>query len=110
MAIKIDLESTKIPVEIGDLKFEINVADDKYEAFLQSFEKFISEAKDIDEENIEVNVRLKELLQKTYDELLGKGAFKKVYAKIPNISFVTGVLTNLFEHLVLEIEKRSLGA
>ena len=50
------------------------------------------------------------LLQKIYDELLGKGAFKKIYAKTPNISFVTGVLTNLFEQLVLEIEKRSLRA
>ena len=37
MAIKINLESTVIPVEIGDLKFEIDVTDEKYETFTRGF-------------------------------------------------------------------------
>lgn len=106
MAIKISLESTIIPVEIGDLKFEIDVTDEKYEAFTNNFNVFLKEIVTLDEESSEDIEKLKVLVQKLYDELLGDGSYEQIYTKMPNISFVAGTLANIVTQLAKEMEKR----
>ena len=106
MAIKINLESTKIPVEIGDLKFEIDVTDEKYEAFIKNFNAFLTQMESLDEEKSEDIAHLKKLVEKIYDDLLGMGAYEKIYTMMPNISFVASTLVSIVTQLVEEMNKR----
>ena len=106
MAIKINLESTKIPVEIDDLKFEIDVTDKKYEGFIQKFNRFLGEIERLDEENTEDVNKIKTLVEEIYEELLGTNSYKLIYAKMPNIAFVSSVLINVVTQLIKEMEAR----
>ena len=106
MAIKVNLESTVIPVEIGDLKFQIDVTDEKYESFIKNFNEFLEKIETLDEEKSEDIARLKEFVKEIYDELLGVGAYKKTYEKMPNISFVARTLANVVTQLVAEMDQR----
>ena len=106
MAIKISLESTKIPVEIGDLKFEIDVTDEKYEAFIQNFNAFLSKMESLDEEKSEDIALLKTMVSKVYEELLGTGSYEQIYAKMPNIAFVASTLVNIVTQLMQVMDER----
>jgi len=106
MAIKINLESVKIPVEIGDLKFEIDVMDEKYETFISNFNIFLEKIESFDGEKSEDIELLKTMVSEVYDELLGIGSYDQVYAKMPNIAFVTSVLVNIVTQLVEEMDNR----
>ena len=106
MAIKVNLESTIIPVEIGDLKFEIDVADEKYETLVNNFNDFLEKVEALDEENPEDISQLKAIVKDIYDEMLGENAYEQIYTKMPNISFVTGVLVNIVTQLAEEVDKR----
>jgi len=106
MAIKINLESTKIPVEIGDLKFEIDVTDEKYEAFIQNFNAFLSKMESLDEEKSEDIALLKTMVEEVYEELLGTGSYDQIYTKMPNIAFVASVLVNIVTQLTQVMNER----
>jgi len=106
MAIKINLESTKIPVEIGDLTFEIDVTDEKYEAFIQNFNAFLTKMESLDEEKSEDIALLKTMVSEVYEELLGTGSYEQIYAKMPNIAFVASVLINIVTQLIEEMDSR----
>ena len=106
MAIKINLESTKIPVEIGDLKFEIDVTDEKYEAFIQNFNAFLSKMESLDEEKSEDIALLKTMVSEVYEELLGTGSYEQIYAKMPNIAFVASVLIKVVTQLMQVMDER----
>ena len=107
MAIKISIESIKIPVEIGDLKFEIDVTDEKYESFINHFNVFLTKIEALDEANSEEMANLKVLIKEVYDELLGVGAYEKTYAVMPNMSFIASALANIVMQLVEEMDKRA---
>ena len=107
MAIKINLESTKIPVEIGDLKFEIDVTDEKYESFINNFNIFLEKMESLDEEKSEDLVLIKKMVKEVYDDLLGKDAYEQIYAKMPNTAFVSKVLATIVSQLMIEMEDKS---
>ena len=107
MAIKINLESTKIPVEIGDLKFEIDVTDEKYETFIKNFNVFLEKMEALEEENLENLDIVKELLKDVYDELLGENAYEQVYKLMPNTAFVAKVIALVVQRLMTEMEAKS---
>lgn len=52
--------------------------------------------------------QLKVIVQEVYDQLLGKGAYEQIYAKMANISFVAGVLINVITQLSEEVDKRMI--
>jgi len=106
VAIKINLESTKIPVEIGDLKFEIDVTDEKYEAFINNFNIFLTKLDTLDEENTEDIAVLKTLVSEVYNELLGTDSYEQIYEKMPNIAFVASALVNIVTQLIEEMDQR----
>ena len=106
MAIKVSLESTKIPVEIGDLKFEIDVTDEKYEAFIEKFNNFLAKIEFLSEEKVEDMTLLKTMVSEVYEELLGMGSYEKIYSKMPNIGFVSSALVSIVTQLIKEMEQR----
>jgi len=108
MAIKVSLESTVVPVELGDLKFEIDVADEKYEKIVKDFNGFLEKIGELDEGKAEDVAQLKVIVEDIYDQLLGEGAYEQIYAKMPNIAFVAGVLVNVVAQLAKEIENRMM--
>ena len=79
MAIKIELQSTIIPIEIGAFKFEVDMTDEKEKAFKGKLDDFLKEAGELDEEKPEDEIKLKEMLTEVYDDLLGEGSFEKLY-------------------------------
>ena len=109
MAIKINLESTVIPVEIGDLKFEIDVTDEKYERYIQAFNTFLDDVSALDETAAEDLALLKAKQTQVYDVLLGAGAFESVYQLAPSVVITTGILTQVVEQLEKEMMKRLEG-
>ena len=105
MALKLELKSTIIPIEIGDFKFEVDMTDTKRKAIEEKLILFTTEAANLDENNPEDEAKLKELLAVMYDELLGLGAFNKLYAHTESLE----ILSNILAHAVVGI-KQSLQA
>ena len=105
MAIKINLVPTVIPVEMGDFKFEVNIADEQWGAFqaksverAQQLEAF---SKSGDEPS------RYSLLEELVDELLGAGAFAKLYGHTPNLQILSSTVTELIVAIGEEIQSRS---
>jgi len=101
MAIKLNLKTTIIPVEIGDFKFEINMTDEKEKAFQAKLNDFLQKAHQLNEQTSEDEETLRIMIAEMYDELLEKGAFEKLYNHTPN----TGILLGVFMELVTEFGK-----
>ena len=100
MAIKINLESVKIPVEIGDLKYEIDVTDEKYETFVGKFDEFLGKAAALYKEKTEDVTEFKTMLSDIYEALLGEGSFDEIYEQMPNISFVSSTFVKIVTQLM----------
>lgn len=103
MAIKLNLNTTIIPVEIGEFKFEINMTDEKEKAFQSKLNEFLQKAENLSETNPADEEKLRTMIAQLYDELLEKGAFDKLYAYTAN----TGILLGVFMQLVAEFTKEA---
>lgn len=112
MAIKINLQGTAIPVEIGELKFEVDVTDAGYQKTFQQLLHLqeeaialITQAATVDEASTAMfKHKLHTLIQEAYDDLLGAGAFTAVYAQTPNITYVTKYLTEIIAGIQKQLE------
>jgi len=103
MAIKLNLNTTVIPVEIGEFKFEINMTDEKEKAFQVKLNAFLKQAEQLNESSLEDEEKLHAMIAEMYDELLGSGAFDKLYEHTPN----AGILLGVFMELVTEFTKEA---
>ena len=101
MALKLELKSTIIPIEIGDFKFEVDMTDTKRKAIEEKLLLFTTEAANLDENNPEDEAKLKELLEIMYDELFGSGAFNKLYTHTQSLE----ILSNVLAHTVVGIKQ-----
>ena len=101
MALKLELKSTIIPIEIGEFKFELDMTDTKRKVIEENLMLFTKEATNLDESNPKDEDKLKELLQDMYDELLGTGAFNELYAHTESIE----ILSNILVHAVVGIKQ-----
>jgi len=101
MAIKIDLQSTIIPINIGEFEFEIDLNDKTEKAFKGQLDDFLKTAEKLDEKKPEDEAKLKEMLTEMYDGLLGIGSFEKLYKQSSSI----GILTGVFIQMVVELGK-----
>lgn len=104
MTIKIQTQDTQIPIEIGDVTLYFDMSDDNIDNLFKTQETFEKEIAQIDNEDIE---SLKEMLRKTYDLILGEGAFDKVYELSPSVVILTRYFWAIFEGIVEEVEKRA---
>ena len=109
MAVKFELYSTKIPVEIGNMSFELDVSDEKYDAFTTVFNNYLDEfSKLTDKESEDLNL-IKEKQRIVFTTLLGEGAFDAIYAMSPSIVSTTRTLTDLVSYIEREVKDRLEG-
>ena len=107
MAIKVNLESTIIPVEVGNLRFTIDINDEKYEQFIQEFNQFLTEVQKLDEEKVEDMAKMKSMMKDIYTSLLGAGSFGAVYEQVPNIALVASTFVQIVMALKDEMDKKT---
>ena len=108
MAIKLNLNTTIIPVEIGDFNFEINMTDEKEKAFQTKLNDFLKQAEQLNESHSEDEEKLQTMIAEMYDELLGDGAFDQLYAHTPNVGILLGVFMQLVAEFAKEAKSRVL--
>lgn len=101
MALKLELKSTIIPVEIANFKFEIDMTDTKRKAVEDKFILFTSEVAKLNEEESTGEAKLKDLLKDMYEALLGTEAFDKLYQHTESLD----ILSNALIHLVIGIKQ-----
>jgi len=112
MAIRIEEKKAEIPVEIGELKFSFKVTDDAVLDFRKNSLAVMEELKGLqikpDEEDETILEKVKEVLQKGFDTILGEGAFEKIYDMTPSVF----LLMRYFEQLAagLAEELKNMGA
>jgi len=104
MALKLSLKKSVFPVEIGEFKFEVDLADDKVKVLEEKTILFLKEVKEF-AKNPEKKEKFEELLQDLFDELLGKGAYKKLY----NYTKRVDILAELLGELVLGLTSKLPG-
>ena len=112
MAIRIEEKKAEIPVEIGELKFSFKVTDDAVLDFRKNSLAVMEDLKGLqikpDEEDETIMEKVKEVLQKGFDTILGEGAFEKIYDMTPSVF----LLMRYFEQLAagLAEELKNMGA
>lgn len=112
MAIRIEEKKAEIPVEIGDLKFSFKVTDEAVLDFRKNGLAMVDELKNLqikpDEEDETALEKVKEVLRKGFDTILGEGAFEKIYGMTPSVF----LLMRYFEQLAtgLADELKNMGA
>lgn len=108
MAIKLNLNTTVIPVEIGGLKFEINMTDEKEKVFQDKINDFLKQAQLMRESDSEDEEALRGMVEAMFDDFLEQGAFEKLYALSPNTGILLGVFMDLVAALGEETRNRAL--
>lgn len=104
MAIKIQTQTTQIPIEIGEVTLHFDMSDENIDKLFRAQETFEKDIAKVDKDDIE---GLKEILRKTYDLLLGEGSFDKVYTLSPSVVILTQYFWSIYEGIVEEVEKRA---
>jgi len=101
MAIKIDLNTNVVPVEIGTHKFIISMTDElevilqeKLDAFMVAESEFQKKASE--EKSVEI-AYLKPMMKEVLDTMLGEGAFELIYQDVPNSRVLLNVMTSLLK-------------
>ncbi len=95
-AIKIQTETSVIPVIIGDLEFGFEVTDENIQKLYGLADKVQAEIEEINTDDFE---GMKEVLKRSYDFLLGEGTFDKFYKVSPSVIIVTRYLYAIMEQL-----------
>lgn len=95
-AIKIQTETSVIPVIIGDLELGFEVTDENIQKLHNLSDKVQAEIEEVKTEDIE---GAKEILKKTFDFLLGEGTFDNIYKVSPSVIIVTRYLYTIIEKL-----------
>ena len=106
MVIKIQTKQTGIPVELGELKFTFDTSDESIETFYDAAQTTLTEMKNFKDDDMDA---AKEILEKGYDLMLGKGAFKQVYEQTPSLIEVTRYFVQLAEGIQEEISSLGKG-
>lgn len=94
MVIKIQTKQTGIPVEIGELKFTFDTSDESIKNYYDAGQKTLKEMQNVEDDDLDA---AKEILEKGYDLILGKGAFKQIYKQTPSLIEVTQYFMQLAE-------------
>jgi len=106
MAIKIQTREVGIPVELGELKFTFDTSDESIKNFYEVGQKTLTEMKNVEEDDLDA---AKEILEKGYDLMLGKGAFKQIYKQTPSLIEVTKYFVKLAEGIQKELSGLGKG-
>ena len=109
--IKIETKRKVIPIEIGSNTFEFDMSDNSVIKLKESLSKVVAKIEKID---IAKDLPEKEKLQLTkqaqresFDFILGKGAYDKVYKEVGSVLSMSDILLELEELLPAEIEAQN---
>lgn len=97
MAIRIQTEKPVIPIELGNVKLAFEITDENIQRLYSAQDKFEKEFANNTDNSFE---GAQAALKKSYDFLLGEGAFDKVYKEFPS----TIQLTDYFWQIAQGIE------
>ncbi|MGE8004045.1 hypothetical protein [Lysinibacillus sp. NPDC093216] len=106
MVIKIQTREVGIPVELGELKFTFDTSDESIKSFYEVGQKTLNEMNNVKDDDMDA---AKEILEKGYDLMLGKGAFKKVYKQTPSLIEVTSYFVQIAEGIQEELSSLGKG-
>ena len=104
MALKLSLKKSIFPVEIGKFKFEVDLSDDKAKDFEEKMTTFLKEINDLSPENED---KFATLLKNVFDELLGTGAYEKLYDYTKRVDLLAELLEELILALISKLPGRS---
>jgi len=104
MALKLNLKKSIFPVEIGEFKFEVDLSDDKTDAFEEKVTTFLTGINQLTDAP-DNETKFAELLQNVFDGLLGAGAYNQLY----NYAKRNDILAELLEELVLALVAKLPG-
>ncbi|GAE31921.1 hypothetical protein [Halalkalibacter hemicellulosilyticus] len=107
MAIKIATQKTVIPVQIGELEFSVDVADEAVKKVKEGYLRIKEEVEAMQEqEDYEEDFnRTKEVLKQSYNLILGDEAFEALYDQTPSITLLAKYLMVVVESLNDEFNK-----
>lgn len=108
MAIKIQTEKPHIPIEFGNLNFQFDLTDESIKTYRDNHIKLQKELENIkiDPDDDAAIEQVRDLLEKGYDLILGKGAFEKIYKDIPSVILLLEYFPKLMEGISDELSKR----
>jgi len=103
MAIKFNLRSSIIPIEIGDFKFEVDLSDKNRNALADKFDSLSKQIENISKNDqtteAEKEIEISGALKIAYDELLEEGAYDKLYGYTQSVY----ILSEFYEELALGV-------
>ncbi|WP_062049240.1 hypothetical protein [Bacillus sp. JCM 19034] len=110
MAIKIDIQKTVIPVQIGELEYTVDVSDEAVKRVREGYRHIKEEVEAMQmgvgyEEDFN---RTKEVLAQSFNLILGEDAFEGLYNQTPSITLLAKYLIIIVENLNNEFEKVGL--
>lgn len=108
MAIKIQTKKPEIPIEIGDLKFSFDVTDESIKKFREKAVEIQKEFHSIgktDDDNVALE-KVKDVLKRGFDLMLGKGTFEKIYDLSPSIMICMDYFVQIVEGIEQELQNR----
>ena len=113
MTIKINVVKTAVPIEIGELKYEVQLDDKAFEEMTKGYFKFTEKVSQLvsslaekaeEEMSEEASFKLlNDLVSKAYDDILGEGSFDEVYTQTPRIVAVSEYLGLIYKELRKEM-------
>jgi len=114
MAIKIEIQSTIIPVEIGGVTYEVDMSDDATKVHEEALASMADLGEKIDKLEVdgkkeEANEAGVQILKTSYDDLLGEGAFDAIYKLSPSIILMMDYFLQITLGVSEEMTKRQLA-
>ena len=103
---KIDIkQTTKVPLQIGTLKFELDFSDDKLIHLADNFNDVMNELSEVDSKDFQA---VKQGMKTVVDMFIEEGAFEVIYKEYPSITIVTEIIEKLAVGITEEIKKRGV--
>lgn len=109
MVLKISTKKGKLPIEIGELTFHYDITDEGQAKLLKGSKKFEKKIKALGESDLSNLDVVKELLEETFDFLLGEGAFEKIYNQSPSTIECMDIAYELMMSLAAEMQQINAG-
>ena len=103
---KIDIkQTTKVPLQIGSLNFELDFSDDKLIHLADNFNDVMNNLSEVDSKDFEA---VKQGMKTVVDMFIEEGAFEVIYKEYPSITIVTDIIEKLAVGITEEIKKRGV--
>ena len=107
MAFKIELKSTVIPFTVGGFDFEVDSSDENMKAFNVKYTELLTETNKIRASLSADEEQYRALVESSMNELLGVGAFDRLYEKFPSTIMLFDTLNKIVNSLMKSMVTRT---